>query len=123
MMKKNDKESSLVYSTEHGKMCPNCGNPISECACRKKKGIARGDGIVRVGIETKGRRGKSVTVISCISLGFDLDELRKLGNSLKKKCGAGGTVKSDVIEIQGDHRGTVMEELKKRGYVVKRSGG
>jgi translation initiation factor 1 len=121
MMNRDEKDSRIVYSTEHGRMCPNCRSPISECTCQKKKEIPRGDGIVRVGMERKGRRGKSVTVISGVSL--DHDELRNLGNSLKKKCGAGGTVKGGVIEIQGDHRGTVMAELKEMGYVVKRSGG
>ena len=72
-------------------------------------------------METKGRKGKSMTVISGVSLAHD--ELQKLGKSLKKKCGAGGTVKNGAIEIQGDHRETVIQELKKMGHVVKRSGG
>ena len=121
MMKRDEQDRRIVYSTEHGRMCPNCKSPISECTCRKKKEIPRGDGIVRVGIEKKGRKGKSVTVISGVSLGHG--ELQKLGKSLKRKCGAGGTVKGGVVEIQGNHRGTVMEELKEMGYVVKRSGG
>ena len=121
MMKKNDNESSIVYSTEHGRMCLNCGNPISKCVCRKKKEIPKGDGTVRVGLETKGRKGKSVTVARGVPL--DHDGLREFANSLKNKCGAGGTVKDGAIEIQGDHREVVMEELKKKGYKVTRSGG
>ena len=80
-----------------------------------------GDGIVRVGRVTKGCRGKGLTVITGIPL--DHDGLINLARQLKQKCGAGGTVKDGVVEIQGDHRDLLVEELKKRGYAVKRSGG
>jgi translation initiation factor 1 len=112
----------VVYSTEHGRMCPECGRPVAECGCRREKAaIAPGDGIVRVSRETKGRKGKGVTVIT----GVPLDEqgLQKLATDLKRKCGAGGTVKGGTIEIQGDHRDLLVAELTKRGYTVKRSGG
>ncbi len=111
----------VVYSTEHGRMCPVCGNPVAECLCHRKKEVPQGDGIVRVGRETKGRKGKGVTVVT----GVPLDEtgLKELGKQLKAKCGAGGTVRSGVIEIQGDHRDLLLEELRKRGWTVKRTGG
>jgi translation initiation factor 1 len=51
------------------------------------------------------------------------DGLKKLAKELKQKCGTGGTLKGDVIEIQGDHRDTLIELLKAKGWVVKRSGG
>jgi translation initiation factor 1 len=110
-----------VYSTEHGRMCPDCGGPISKCVCRQKKVVAHRDGIVRVGKDTRGRKGKGVTVIA----GVPLVEpgLKELGKQLKAKCGAGGTVKEGVIEIQGDHRDVLLEELRIRGWTVKRVGG
>jgi len=111
----------IVYSTEHGRMCPACGKPIAECVCRLKKAVPEGDGIVRVGRETKGRKGKGVTVITGVPL--DEMELKELGKQLKAKCGAGGAVRDGVIEIQGDHRDVLLEELRKHGWTVKRAGG
>ena len=121
MKREKEKSQSIVYSTERGRMCPGCGKPVAECICRQKKAVAAGDGIVRVGRETKGRKGKGVTVITGIPLGEK--ELKELGKELKAKCGAGGTVKDGVIEIQGDHRDALVEELAKRGWTVKRTGG
>jgi translation initiation factor 1 len=81
---------------------------------------ARG-GVVRVGRQTQGRSGKGVTVIT----GLPLNEadLEKLARELKQRCGSGGTVRDGVVEIQGEHRDTLVAELTKRGYTVKRSGG
>ena len=62
-----------------------------------------------------------MTVVSGVLL--DEDGLQKLATELKRRCGAGGTVKGGVIEIQGDHRDLLVTELTKRGYTVKRSGG
>jgi translation initiation factor 1 len=120
MNAKRDGKTVPVYSTEQGRMCPACGKPITDCICRRKEAIRRGDGIVRVGQETKGRKGKHVTVIAGIPL--DHAGLSKLVKKLKQKCGTGGTIKDGVIEIQGDHRDTLVEELKKQGYTVKHSG-
>jgi len=80
-----------------------------------------GDGIVRVGRETQGRKGKGVTVVRGVTL--DEDGLRTLAAELKKRCGAGGTVKDGTIEIQGDCRDRVKEVLEEKGYAVRRSGG
>jgi len=113
--------SGLVYSTVHGRMCPGCGRPVAECVCREATAVPLGDGTVRVGRETKGRKGKGVTVITGLPL--DAKGLRKLAKQLKRKCGAGGTVKDGVIEIQGDHRELLLEELRGQGYTVKRCGG
>jgi translation initiation factor 1 len=116
------KGKGIVYSTEQGRMCPACGQPVAECVCREKKNaIAAGDGIVRVARETKGRKGKGATVITGVAL--EEQGLRELAADLKRKCGAGGIVKGHTIEIQGDHRDLLVTELTKRGYTVKRAGG
>jgi len=102
-------------------MCPKCGRPVADCSCRADKAAAKGDGNVKVSRETKGRGGKCVTLIS----GLPLDEqgLSSLAKQLKQRCGCGGTVKEGIVEIQGDHRDTLVEELTKRGFKVKRAGG
>ena len=115
----------LVYSTGPGRLCPECARPLADCRCRRSKPAQaagpKGDGVVRVGRETKGRKGKGVTVVTGLPLaGAALDEL---ATRLKKRCGSGGTVQEGVIEIQGDHRDTLVAELGKLGYSVKRSGG
>jgi translation initiation factor 1 len=117
----DSRNSGTVYSTEHGRMCPECGRPVGQCVCRRDGRSPRGDGVVRVGRETKGRKGKGVTVITGLPL--DHDGLQELAKQLKQRCGAGGTVKGGAIEIQGDHRDRLVEELTSRGYTVKRSGG
>ena len=111
----------LVYSTHHGQMCPSCRKPMTQCTCRASRRAPRGDGIVRVGRETKGRKGSGVTVVSGLPLAGD--GLAEMASALKRRCGSGGTVKDGVIEIQGDHRDAIVAELQKQGYVVKRAGG
>lgn len=118
-MKKNE-SSGVVYSTEHGRMCPDCGKPVASCLCGRTRSIPAGDGIVRVGRQTKGRKGKGVTVITGLPL--PEAELKALAKELKAKCGAGGAVKEGVIEIQGDHRDFLVEELGRRGWKTKLSG-
>ena len=116
----------FVYSTELGRICPSCGHPATKCTCKKKKtskkqSIHPNDGIVRIRREVKGRKGKTVTVV----LGVRLDDkkLQQFAKTLKRKCGTGGTVKDGVIIIQGDHRETLLEEIKQQGYTVTLSGG
>lgn len=79
------------------------------------------DGIVRLIRETKGRKGKGVTLITGVPL--DIEGLKKLATTLKQKCGSGGSIKEGVIEIQGDHRDMLEQELVGMGYKVKRAGG
>ena len=114
--------SRLVYSTDFGRACPECGKPIAECGgtCRKRTKTL-GEGIVRVRREVKGRQGKTVTTISGVPL--DEDGLRELASEFKRVCGAGGSVKDGVIVIQGDHCDVLVPLIQKRGYTVKRAGG
>ena len=104
------KDSRLVYSTDVGR--------IQESA---QSQVTLTDGIVRIRRETKGRKGKGVTTVS----GIDLPEpdLKTLAKQLKQKCSTGGTIKSGVIEVQGDHRDLLKKELEKRGHNVKLAGG
>ena len=113
--------SRLVYSSETGRICPDCGKPVGTCSCRKQSARPAGDGVVRVRRETKGRGGKTVTVITGLS--GDDATLKALAAELKKRCGTGGTLKDGVIEIQGDHAELLTTELQKRGYAAKRAGG
>lgn len=110
-----------VYSSEHGTLCPACARPVAACSCRRGAAPPPGDGVVRVGRETKGRKGKGVTVVT----GLALDEpgILALARDLKQRCGSGGTVRDGVVEIQGDHRDRLVAELAARGFRVKRAGG
>ena len=129
-------DDRLVYSSEAGRLCPACGRKISVCECR---GSSRGrgarariaarseaeaakssDGIVRVGRSTKGRGGKVVTTVTGVA--GDDDAKKALAAELKRSCGTGGSVKDGVIEIQGEHRDTLVRELERRGFQVKRVG-
>jgi len=122
MNNKNDvKDGGLVYSTDGGRMCPACRRTIGECTCGEKKSGPVSGGVVRVSRETKGRNGKSVTVIRGLAL--DPAALTLLGKQLKTACGSGGTVKDGTIEVQGDHCERVMDILKGRGRTVRRTGG
>jgi translation initiation factor 1 len=112
----------LVYSTEGGRMCPVCRRPLGECACAATtRPVARGDGIVRVGRETKGRGGKAVTLVRGLPL--DAAALAALGKRLRTACGAGGTVKDGVIEVQGEHVERIGTLLQAEGWNAKRAGG
>jgi translation initiation factor 1 len=118
--------SRLVYSTESGRICPSCGHPIKKCTCKKKKSVKKqsiypNDGIVRIRREVKGRKGKTVTAVFGVSL-KDRD-LKQFAKQLKRKCGTGGSVKDGVIIIQGDHRETLLNAIKQKGYTVKLAGG
>jgi translation initiation factor 1 len=117
-----NKNSTLVYSTELGKTCPTCRMALTSCTCKQLQ-LSRivGDGAVRVSRETKGRGGKTATVIKGLAL--NAEALTVLAKKLKAACGSGGAVKDGVIEIQGDHCDKVMALLEKDGIKAKRSGG
>ena len=115
----------LVYSTESGRMCPQCRQPVAQCQCkqavRATHAAPPGDGVARVSRETKGRGGKSVTLVRGLALAPDA--LNALGKQLRTACGSGGTVKDGVIEVQGDHCDRIIEALTKQGHRAKRAGG
>ncbi|MEP1217312.1 MAG: translation initiation factor Sui1 [Marinobacter sp.] len=115
-----NRSGGLVFSTEQGRMCPGCRQPVDECVCGAPSRPA-GDGIVRVSRETKGRKGKGVTLVTGIPL--DEKELKAFAKILKAKCGTGGTVKDGVVEIQGDQREVLVPLLKEKGWEVKKAGG
>ncbi|SIO39065.1 stress response translation initiation inhibitor YciH [Salinivibrio sp. ES.052] len=104
-------ENRLVYSTETGRIKEKSENPSRP----------KGDGIVRIQRQTKGRKGKGVSLVT----GLDLDDagLKLIAAELKKVCGCGGAVKDGVIEIQGDKRETLKAHLEKKGHTVKLAGG
>lgn len=107
------KNSKLVYSTESGK--------VRSKANKQQISSLPQDGIIRLMRQTKGRKGKGVTLINGLPLAAK--ELKALAKTLKQKCGCGGAVKNGIIEIQGDHRDILEQELVTRGYKVKRAGG
>ncbi len=86
-------DALLVYSTESGKIKPEP---------KEQARSVSSDGVVRIHRETKGRKGKGVSLIKGLDLASD--ELKKLGSELKKKCGCGGAVKDGVIEVQLFHK-------------------
>ena len=110
----------LVYSTDAGRMCPDCRQPVASCIC-KAQVLPQTDGVVRVSLQTKGRGGKSVTLVKGLPL--NALALSAMAKQLRAACGSGGTVKDGVVEVQGDHVATVMAALQKQSYVVKRAGG
>lgn len=101
---------NLVYSTDGGKIEKK----------KPQKVAPDGDGIIRLHRETKGRKGKGVTLIK----GLQLDEiaLKALAKEIKKRTGCGGTLKGFVIEIQTDQRELIKSVLEKKGYTVKLAG-
>jgi translation initiation factor 1 len=109
-----NQNSRLVYSTDTGRVSP----PSQK---RVPSSVVPNDGIVRIGRETKGRKGKGVTIISGLPGGEA--ELKTLAARLKRCCGSGGSVKDGMIIIQGDHRTTLEAELTRQGYRVKLAGG
>ena len=90
-------------------------NYVDKDQGQRKKGGGKG------GKGNKGRKGKGVTIVTGIPLTGK--ELTALAKKLKQRCGSGGTVRDGVIEIQGEHRDTIVAELEKTGWTVKRSGG
>ncbi len=106
------RDSRLVYSTETGRIKPEKAETTAP---------SQEDGTVRLHRETKGRKGKGVTLITGIS--ETPDKLKLLAKELKQLCGTGGAIKKGVIEIQGDQRERLKPVLEAKGFKVKLAGG
>lgn len=114
------KDSRTVYSTEKT-VCRRCGR--TDCVCgRPASGkAAPASGPVRVGRETKGRKGAGVTVVT--GLAMTEAELRDLLSACKKRLGCGGTLRDGTLEFQGEHRDALLAHLESLGIKAKKSGG
>ena len=118
----NSDGGGLVYSTDTGRICPACRQPLASCFCKAlAKTVPAGDGVARVTREKQGRGGKTVTVVRGLAL--DAESLAALGKRLRAACGAGGTARDGVLEVQGDHADKVMALLLAEGHKAKRAGG
>ena len=116
--------SRLVYSSESS-TCPGCHRPLRKCKCRLVQDNGNPRQVVeppiRISRESKGRKGKGVTLVTGLEL--NEAELKTLAKKLKALCGSGGTVKNSVIEVQGEHREQIKQELDKQFKNVKLAGG
>ena len=111
----------VVYSTGAGRICPVCGWPAADCRCSKTLGRtdepppARPTAKLR--IETKGRGGKTVTIVD--GLPKNAAFVAELASGLKKACGTGGSAGDGFVELQGDRRAALRALLAARGFAVK----
>jgi translation initiation factor 1 len=125
-------ERRLVYDSDAVQpgRCPTCGKRLDRCTCDQvragggdsdpRRSLPK-DGVVRLLRDRKGRGGKTVTLIAGID--GSTETLSALASDLKRLCGTGGTLRGDLIEIQGDVRERIRAELERRGYTVKLAGG
>ncbi|MGB0895052.1 MAG: stress response translation initiation inhibitor YciH, partial [Parashewanella sp.] len=97
----NNSDFSLVYSTETGRISQQ----------QTQVTAPKGDGIIRIHRDSKGRKGKGVSVIRGLEL--EASDLKALAQKLKKQCGCGGTVKDFNIEVQTDNREQIKSILDK----------
>ncbi len=114
MSKKNKNRINVVYST----------NPdfSYEEEFDEKETIDNNHQELKVLIDRKQRKGKSVTIISGF-IGTN-DDLNDLAKTLKSKCGVGGSCKEDEIIIQGELKDKVFDLLISLGYTkTKKIGG
>lgn len=110
----------IVYSTGSGRICPECEQPDAKCRCAAQRGgqaPVPGKLTAVLRLESKGRAGKSVTVVA--GLPDNSVFLEALATALKRSCATGGTVRPGLIELAGDVRDRVRPLLAKRGFSVK----
>jgi translation initiation factor 1 len=108
-------ESRTVWSSEQGDLRKG---PDPD---RHTESLPPKEQTVYLHRDSKGRGGKTVTLVKKLVLSEE--DLKELAKKLKQVCGSGGTVREDMIEIQGEHREKIAEALKKMGYRVKIAGG
>jgi translation initiation factor 1 len=127
-------ERRVVYDSDAVQpgRCPTCGKRLDRCTCGQTRparavrtdaqplNVPR-DGVVRLLRDRKSRGGKTVTLITGLS--GTHAALAALASDLKRLCGTGGTLRGDILEIQGDFRDRLRAELERRGYMVKIAGG
>lgn len=118
---RSDDAAAVVWSSDSGDQRKAGRGKRDRAPAPAQSGGGGGGGRVKVRRETSGRRGKTVTTVSNVPLGDDA--LRDLAGRLKKRCGVGGSAKDGVIEIQGDHRETVLAVLRAEGFDAVLAGG
>lgn len=130
-------QNRVVYDSDVGRVdrCTSCGKKSDACRCARtgqgqrtdaRQGPTAGpkvpaDGVVRVSRDKKGRRGKTMTIVTGLPGGPAA--LAETATLLKRLCGSGGTVSGDAVEIQGDHRDRIAAKLTELGHRVKLAGG
>src|SRR5438477_9209284 len=127
-------ERRVVYDSDAVQpgRCPTCGKRLGRCTCgqartarvvrpdAKPLNVPR-DGVLRLLRDRKSRGGKTVTLVTGLS--GSPAALTGLASDLKRLCGTGGTLRCEVLELQGDFRERLRTELERRGYTVKIAGG
>ena len=102
--------------------CPACDKPQGECTCpRDAQGNLCGPQDQGARVRREKRRGKWVTVVT--GLDANATDLKQLAKTLKAKCASSGSITDDGVEVQGDHRDTIVAHLKSLGYPAKPAGG
>ena len=113
-------DKNLVYSTDPDwkEKCSDCGELLDQCICEKQISPTGQGKKIYIERDRKQRKGKTVTVISGMR-----GDLKSHLKEMQKYCGAGGAVKNQNIEIQGDHRVKIRQFLEKKGFQVVNRGG
>jgi len=108
-------ENRTVWTSDQGDVRKN------EANARKVISLPPQQQTVYLHRDSKGRGGKTVTLVKKLALSEE--DMKELAKKLKQVCGSGGTIKEDMIEIQGEHREKIAEALLRLGYKVKIAGG
>ena len=111
----------VVYTSQWGRMCPQCGWPSNDCRCASRQPAEVEPVPTRIvfklRVERTGRGGKTVTVLD--GFPYNAQFAAALAQELKRGCGTGGALRGGVLELQGDLRDRVRELLIRKGHVVK----